>query len=389
MGNLLIKLFIRNKDNTSSPAVRSAYGKLCGIVGVVCNILLFILKMCVGMLSGSIAITADATNNLSDASSSVISLLGFKLSERPADDEHPYGHGRYEYLSALLVAALVLVIGFEMIGSSISKIIEPSKVEFEAFTVAVLIASVLVKLWMAFFCHSVGKKIDSQTLTATAKDSRNDVISTSAVLVSGIVSKFTQLDLDGWMGLLVALFIIYSAIGLIKDAVSPLLGTPPTKELVEQINKKIMSYPGVIDTHDMIIHDYGPGRKFASVHVEMAAEAPVLESHDVIDNIERALFDEFGILTSIHYDPVVTTDPRIDELRSSIEEILNGLGDEITMHDLRIVPGSTHTNVIFDCILPRSSKMSEAEFKCFVSRKIAQKYEKHFCVITVDRSFTI
>ena len=343
--------------------------------------------MLVGFLTGSVAITADAINNLSDASSSIISLLGFKLSEKPADDEHPYGHGRYEYLSALTVAALVMVVGFEMVGSSLDKILNPAPVDFGLFPVIVLVASILVKLWMAFFNNKIGKKINSATLTATAKDSRNDVISTSAVLASTVISHFTSLELDGWMGMAVALFILYSAHGMIVDSISPLLGDPPSPELVNSINEKILSYPGVLDTHDLIIHDYGPGRKFASVHVEMAAEANVLESHDIIDNIERDLSEEFGMLTSIHYDPVITSDPRIDVLKSDILEILAELDEGITMHDLRIVPGNSHTNVIFDCVLPRSSKMSEGEFKSYVSKKVAKKHASHYCVITVDRSF--
>lgn len=387
MGELLTRIFIKDRNNVSDPKVRSAYGRLCSIVGVVCNVILCGFKMLVGFLSGSVAITADAINNLSDASSSIISLLGFKLSEKPADDEHPYGHGRYEYLSALTVAALVLVIGFEMAGSSLDKILHPSPVEFGLFPVIVLIASILVKLWMALFNNKIGKRINSATLIATAKDSRNDVISTAAVLASAVISHFTSLQLDGWMGMAVALFILYSAYGLIVDSVSPLLGDPPSAELVNSINEKILSYPGVLDTHDLIIHDYGPGRKFASVHVEMSAEANVLESHDIIDNIERDLSEEFGMLTSIHYDPVITSDPRIDVLKSDILEILAELDEGITMHDLRIVPGNSHTNVIFDCVLPRSSKMSEGEFKSYVSKKVAKKHASHYCVITVDRSF--
>ena len=387
MGELLTRIFIKDRNNVSDPKVRGAYGRLCSIVGVVCNVILCGFKMLVGFLSGSVAITADAINNLSDASSSIISLLGFKLSEKPADDEHPYGHGRYEYLSALTVAALVLVIGFEMAGSSLDKILHPSPVEFGLFPVIVLIASILVKLWMALFNNKIGKRINSATLIATAKDSRNDVISTAAVLASAVISHFTSLQLDGWMGMAVALFILYSAYGLIVDSVSPLLGDPPSAELVNSINEKILSYPGVLDTHDLIIHDYGPGRKFASVHVEMAAEANVLESHDIIDNIERDLSKEFGMLTSIHYDPVITSDPRIDVLKSDILEILAELDEGITMHDLRIVPGNSHTNVIFDCVLPRSSKMSEGEFKSYVSKKVAKKHASHYCVITVDRSF--
>lgn len=387
MGELLTRCFIRDRENVTDPKVRGAYGRLCSIVGVVCNVLLFGFKLLVGFLSGSVAITADAVNNLSDASSSVISLLGFKLAEKPADDEHPYGHGRYEYLSALTVAALVVVIGFEMVGSSFDKILNPTPIDFGIFPVIVLSASILTKLWMAMFNNKIGKKINSTTLIATAKDSRNDVISTSAVLASAIISRFTSLELDGWMGMAVALFILYSAHGLLIEAISPLLGDPPSRELVDAINERILSYEGVLDTHDLIIHDYGPGRKFASVHVEMAAEADVLQSHDIIDNIERDLSEEFGMLTSIHYDPVVTSDPKIDELRLYIQKVLSELDEEITMHDLRIVPGSSHTNVIFDCVLPRSSKLSEYEFKSYVAEKVAQGYENHFCVITIDRSF--
>lgn len=388
MEKLLSRLFVADSENVSDPKVRGAYGRLCSIVGVICNVLLFGFKLLVGFISGSVAITADAVNNLSDASSSIISLIGFKLAEKPADDEHPYGHGRYEYLSALTVAALVMVIGFEMVGSSFDKILHPTPIDFGVFPVIVLSASVLTKLWMAAFNNKIGKKINSTTLIATAKDSRNDVVSTCAVLVCAIISHFTSLDLDGWMGMLVALFILYSAHGLIIEAISPLLGNPPSREFVDKINEKILSYEGVLDTHDLIIHDYGPGRKFASVHVEMSAEADVLECHDIIDNIERDLSAEFGMLTSIHYDPVVTNDPRIEQIKASLLDILSKLDDNITMHDLRIVPGNSHTNVIFDCVLPRSSKMSESEFKSLVSNQLAQRYPNHFCVITIDRSFT-
>ena len=387
MGELLARIFIKDKDNVTDPKIRSAYGRMCSIVGIVCNVVLCGFKMLVGFLSGSVAITADAINNLSDASSSIISLLGFKLAEKPADDEHPYGHGRYEYLSALTVAALVLVIGFEMVDSSLDKILNPAPVEFGLFPVIVLSASILVKLWMALFNNKMGKKINSATLIATAKDSRNDVISTAAVLASALISHFTSVELDGWMGMAVALFILYSAYGLIVDSVSPLLGDPPSAELVSAINERILSYPGVLGTHDLIIHDYGPGRKFASVHVEMSAEADVLECHDIIDNIERDLSAEFGMLTSIQYDPVVTSDPKIEGLKADILEVLSTLGEDISIHDLRIVPGNTHTNVIFDCVLPRSSKMSEGEFKSYVSKKVAEKHNNHYCVITIDRSF--
>lgn len=380
-------MFIKDQSNVSDPAVRTAYGKLCGAVGIACNFFLFLIKLTAGLLCGSVAVTADAVNNLSDASSSVISLLGFKLAAKPADDDHPYGHGRYEYLSALAVAILVVVIGFETLGSGIQKIVEPTEVEFGALTVAVLLVSVMVKLWLMVFNSSIGKKIGSAALIATAKDSRNDIVSSLAVLVSAIISYASGVELDGYMGVIVAAFILYSAFGLISEAISPMLGNPPDAELVREIEEYISTYPKVIGIHDLIIHDYGPGRRFASVHVEMPAEEPVLEAHDIIDNIERDLSARFNMQTSIHYDPVVTSDPHLHELKEFISEYAGTLGDGVTVHDLRIVPGQTHTNVIFDCVLPRSSAIGESELKKAISDAVAKKYTDHFCVITVDRSF--
>ncbi len=388
MGEILIRTFIKNREKTTDPAVRGAYGLLCSVVGIVCNIILFAVKLLAGLLSGSVSIVADAINNLTDASSSVISFVGFKLASMPADDEHPYGHGRYEYLSALTVAVLVLVIGAETLLSSFDKILNPTPVNFEWLTAAILCASVGVKLWMALFNNKVGKRISSTTLIATAKDSRNDVVATLAVLAAGLVSRFTSLELDGYMGVAVAAFIIYSGIGLVKEAISPMLGNPPSPELVSAFNEKIKSYDGVLDTHDLMIHDYGPGRQFASVHVEMAAEQDAIEAHDMIDNIERELYAQFRIYTSIHYDPVVTSDPRVEELKAYINASVAELGEDVTVHDLRIVPGTTHTNVIFDCVVPRNFDRSEAEVKRFLTVKVAQKYDNHYCVITVEHSFT-
>ena len=387
MSNLLIRLFVKNKEDVSDIATRTAYGNLSSIVGIVCNVILFIIKIIAGMLSGSVAITADAVNNLSDASSSVVNLIGFKLAAKPADEEHPYGHGRYEYLAALTVAVIVMVIGYETLMTGVGKIIEPTAVSLGTLTVVILAVSMALKLWMMFFNLKVGKKIGSTALIATAKDSRNDVISTGAVLLAAVISRFSGFELDGYMGVCVALFILYSGFGLIKEAISPLLGNPPEREFVEEVKAHIMSHEGVLGIHDMMIHDYGPGRRIASAHVEMAAEAPVMDSHDVIDNIERELCEKFNLITSIHFDPVVTNDAHLAELKEYISAAVSEIAEGASMHDLRTVPGPTHTNVIFDCVLPRSSKYTESEFKWLVSDKVAEKYKNHYCVITVDRDY--
>jgi len=384
---LLAKLFVRNHENTKDPAVRTAYGKLSGWVGIVCNVLLCAGKFLVGLFSGSVSITADAANNLSDASSSVISLIGFKLSEKQADEEHPYGHARYEYLSGLMVAMLVILIGFELLKSSIDKIIHPEAVVFSWVSVGVLAGSILMKLWMMCFNLRVGKRIDSQALLATAADSRNDVISTGAVLAALLLSAFTPLELDGWMGLLVAAFILWSGAGLVRDAMSPLLGKAPDAETVEHIRDRIMQYPGVIGTHDLMIHDYGPGRQFASVHVEMAAEADVLASHDVIDNIERDFLREEGLNMVVHYDPIVTADAAVGDLRREITGIVAKIDERLSIHDLRIVPGTSHTNVIFDCVRPPEFGIPDKQLEREIQQAVRERHPDHFCVITVEASF--
>jgi len=367
--------------------VRSAYGKAASIVGIGCNALLFGGKMLVGMLSGSVAITADAVNNLSDASSSIISLFGFKMADRPADAEHPYGHGRYEYLSGLTVAVMILVIGVELLKGSVEKILHPTGITFGWTTVIVLLMSIGVKLWMAGFNRGIGKKIESGALIATADDSRNDVISTSAVLAATLIAHFTGLDLDGWMGTAVAVFILISGFGLVKDTIDPLLGGAPEPEQVDRIRKRLMSYPGVLGVHDLIVHDYGPSRQFASVHVEMDASQDPLISHDLIDNIERDFLHEEKLHLVIHYDPVVTDDPRVAVLREFIAGVAAGVHPAMTIHDLRIVPGNTHVNVVFDCIVPYEIKMSEAEIKRRIAQEVKAEYPNYYCVITLEHSF--
>ena len=387
MTDFLIRKFIKNYENVQDTEVRGAYGKFSGAVGIVCNGVLCVGKMLAGLISGSVSITADAVNNLSDASSSVISLLGFKLAGRPADREHPYGHGRYEYLSGLMVALLIMVIGVELLKSSVDKILNPAPVEFSWLSMGVLIFSILLKTWMMFFNNKMGRKINSGTLFATAADSRNDVITTSAVLVAALISKYTSLELDGYMGAAVALFILYSGFGLVRDTLDPILGRAPEPETVEAIRKKIMSYDGVLGTHDLMVHDYGPGRQFASVHVEMAAETDAIESHDIIDNIERDFMKNDGINMLVHYDPISTRDSETGEMRVWISEHRKSIDKRLTILDLRLVKGRTHTNVIFDCVAPLDLKIDEDELKDRIGAIIADSYPNYYSVITVDRSY--
>ncbi|MBQ7885957.1 MAG: cation transporter [Clostridia bacterium] len=377
----------RYGGDVKSEKVRGSYGRAASIVGVFANVLLFLGKLAVGTLSGSVAITADAVNNLSDASSSIVSLLGFKLADKPADEDHPYGHGRYEYLSGLMVAVMILVIGVELMQSSVQKILHPTAVVLSLPLLIVLAGSIAVKLWMAVFNRRIGRKIDSQTLMATADDSRNDVISTSAVLLSTVIGHFTGLMLDGYMGATVAVFIFISGVMLIKDTIDPMLGAAPTREQVEAIKHKLESYPGVLGTHDLMVHDYGPGRQFASVHLEMDAKADPLDSHDLIDNIERDFLREENLHLVIHYDPVTTDDPRVGLMRTRITEIVHGMHDDMTIHDLRIVPGNTHTNVVFDCVVPYDCRITHKEIRERISQEVQADYPNYYCVITLENSF--
>lgn len=387
MTEWLVRRFVKNYQESDDPKVRMAYGKFAGVVGIVCNVLLCLGKGVAGLVSGSVSIVADAVNNLSDASSNIISLLGFKLAGKPADSGHPYGHGRYEYLSGLLVAVLIVVIGVELVKSSIEKIANPEPTDFSWVVVGILIASILVKLWMALFNRTIGRRIGSTTLEATAIDSRNDVVTTAAVLAALLVSHYTDFELDGWAGLVVGAFIVWSGIGLVRDTVNPLLGTAPSPELVEHIRSKIMGYPGVLGTHDLMVHDYGPGRQFASVHVEMAAEADVLASHDVIDNIEQDFLREDGLVMTIHFDPIVTADESVNNLRHWLESLVKGIDERLSIHDLRTVPGPTHTNVIFDCLKPHEVELTDAELREKICALVEKEHPEYSCKITVDASY--
>ncbi len=385
MTNLLIKLFIKDGGSIETPAVRSAYGKMAGKVSIVCNMLLCIGKFRAGVVSGSVSVTADAVNNLSDASSGVISLIGFKLSEKSADAEHPYGHGRYEYLAGFIVAALILVIGAELLRDSIIRIITPAEVEFGIAPLAVLSVSILVKLWMMFFNRKIGRIISSETLSAAAADSRNDVISTSAVLAALVISHFCSVELDGIMGAAVAVFILYSGIGLVRDALDPLLGKAPSAELVESIREKILSYDGILGTHDLMIHDYGPGRQFASVHVEVPAEMSLLDCHEIIDVIERDFLRE-GMNMLVHPDPIVSGGSA-GQLNAELNEIVGKIDERVSIHDIRVVRCPEGEKVIFDCVLPPDSGLEEAALTEEITRFLRINHPNCRCIITFDSGY--
>ena len=367
---------------------RSAYGKAASLTGIACNAALFGFKLAAGLVSGSMAITADAVNNLFDASSSVISLLGFKLADKPADAEHPYGHGRYEYLSGLLVAMMILLIGWELLKSSIGRILSPEPVAVSAASVLVLVGSIAAKLWLARFNRRIGRKIGSKTLEATAQDSRNDVIATSAVLAGTLLGWATGLQADGWMGAAVAAFILVSGVKLVRETIDPMLGAPASREMIKSVREKIMSYPGVLGTHDLMVHDYGPGRQFASVHVEMSSQQDPMECHDLIDNIERDFLERDGLHLVIHYDPVATDDPRVGVMTAFIAQLAAQIDPDITIHDLRIVPGSTHVNVVFDCVMPYRLSDQMRAVKEQLCAQVTAQYPGYYCVITMEHGFT-
>lgn len=392
MIQLLIRTFIKNADNTASRTVRTAYGNLACLVSVVCNLLLFAGKATVGTLFGSVSITADGLNNLSDASSNIVSLIGFKLGSRPADSEHPYGHARYEYLAGLAVSVMILVIGVELFKESFAKILAPTPVSFGWLTVAVLVVSILVKLWMSRLNRTIGQRIDSDTLLATAADARNDVITTSVVLVAAVLTQLTGFArLDGLMGIGVSLFILYSGAMLVKDTIDPLLGSAPDPDLVKHIEEKALSYPGVLGVHDLMVHDYGPGNRLASFHIEMDSKADVMASHDLIDSIERDFLVHDDLIVTIHYDPVVTDDPHVAELKAFLCETVHTLEPEAGIHDVRTVPGPTHTNVIFDCAVPAEylsdKERRGAKLITALRTAVQEKWPDHFCVIHLEPDY--
>ena len=356
MTNLLLHLFVKDADNTENPKVRAAIGTLSGLVGIVCNLLLFTFKLLVGTLTCSVSITADAMNNLSDASGSIVTFIGFRVADKPADEHHPYGHARAEYLSGLGVAALILVIGIELVKTSVKKIFAPTPVEFTTVAAVVLLASIAVKFWMNLFNRSLAKRIDSTALMATAADSRNDCITTFAALVAAVVEKLTHIPVDGWIGLAVALFILYSGLNLAKDTISPLLGENADPELREKIVDYIVSQPKVLGYHDLMVHDYGPGQRFASLHVEMDCREDPMDCHELIDDMERECLRSHNVHLVIHYDPVVIDDPVLTALKAKVQCLLQAKDSRLSLHDFRMVPGKRHMNLVFDVALPRDLK---------------------------------
>lgn len=386
MVDLLARRFIKNYEDVENPVVRSAYGKLAGWVGIVCNVILCVGKFLAGVLSGSMSVTADAINNLSDASSGVIGLIGFKLAERSADNEHPYGHGRYEYLAGFMVAALILVIGAQLLRDSIMKIIEPSAVEFGIVTAAVLAASIIVKLLMMLFYRRVGRRISSETLEATAADSRNDVISTGAVLTALIISRFFDVDLDGIMGAAVAVFILFSGVGLVREAMDPLLGKAPGAELVDKIHDTILSYDGVLGTHDLMIHDYGPGRQFASVHIEMSADMSFVECHEIIDKIERDFLAN-GMNMLVHPDPIITGSSEAARINAELKRIVGEIDDRITVHDVRVTDCGDKIRVYFDCVVPPEIGLEESPLTEEITRFLRVRFPSACCEISFENSY--
>ena len=388
MTQFLIRCFIKRPDDVKDAAVRTAYGNLAGLVGMACNILLCIGKLLAGTLFGSIAIMADALNNLSDASSNVVSLIGFRLAAKAPDAEHPYGHARYEYLAGLVVSVTILAIGLSLLKESALKVLHPTPVAFSWLSIGVLAASILVKLWLSGFNRAVGKKIDSETLMATAADSRNDVLTTGAVLLSTILCSLTGYGIiDGIMGVGVAAFILWSGWGLVMDTLSPLLGESPSPELVEHIERTVMSYPGVLGVHDLMVHDYGPGHQFASLHVEFPAETDPLTAHDVIDNIENDFLKKDRLQVTIHYDPIVTADASVGVLRARLKEHARQLDPRLSIHDLRIVPGDSHTNVLFDLVFPAGYTGDIDQMLAKMCQFVKEQDPKYCCVVKVEQSY--
>ena len=388
MTQFLIRCFIKRPDDVKDAAVRTAYGNLASLVGMACNILLCIGKLLAGTLFGSIAIMADALNNLSDASSNVVSLIGFRLAAKAPDAEHPYGHARYEYLAGLVVSVTILAIGLSLLKESALKVLHPTPVAFSWLSIGVLAASILVKLWMSGFNRAVGKKINSETLMATAADSRNDVLTTGAVLLSTILCSLTGYGIiDGIMGVGVAAFILWSGWGLVMDTLSPLLGESPSPELVEHIERTVMSYPGVLGMHDLMVHDYGPGHQFASLHVEFPAETDPLTAHDVIDNIENDFLKKDRLQVTIHYDPIVTADASVGVLRARLQEHARQLDPQLSIHDLRIVPGDSHTNVLFDLVFPAGYTGDIDQMLAKMCQFVKEQDPKYCCVVKVEQSY--
>jgi cation diffusion facilitator family transporter len=388
--NLLVKTFVKDNENIKDKDVRQKYGYLGGFTGIICNVILSAAKISIGMLVNSIAITADAVNNLSDAASSIITLVGFKITNKPADREHPFGHARIEYISAMVVSFMVILVGFEFLKSSFERIRNPEAIKFDIVSFSVLIISIGVKLWLGRFYKSIGSRIGSKTMEASAVDSLSDVITTSVVAASLLTSRWITFPIDGYVGLLVSLFIMYSGIALTRDTLNPLLGEAPEPELITDITERTLRYDGIIGIHDMIVHNYGPGRCVVSLHAEIPAKMDIMKAHDIIDLAEQEISVELDIHMVIHMDPINTDDKLVQETQKNVLEIITGLHEELTIHDFRIVGGEDHMNLIFDLVVPYEydEKMA-SDLSKEVACAIKSKYHNYNAIIYIDRAYSI
>ena len=387
MRKLLLKLFVKNYQETTNPQVRSKYGILSGVVGIVVNIILCSAKIIVGLISGSVSILADGINNLSDAGTAIVTMVGFKLSSAPADEKHPFGHERIEYISGMIISIIIILIGFSLFTTSIEKIITPEDVEISYYLFIVLGISIFIKLWQGIFNRGLGKMIDSSTLLATAQDSLNDVISTSAVILGIVISLIFKINVDGYVGILVSIFIFKSGIDLVKDAAAPLIGVNPTDEEIQEVTEKILSYDGVLGIHDLVFHSYGPSKKFITAHAEVDANANFLECHDIMDNIEKDFKNDLNIDLVIHMDPIDITNPETMRIKTMVVEIVSSYDPKFSIHDFRVVHGTTHTNVLFDLVIPYKYPLTISQLKKEISELIKIQNNKLEVIINVDQMY--
>lgn len=387
MIKLLTKLFIKDHENVTNAAVRRAYGTMCSLYGIFLNLLLFAGKYFAGLISGSVAITADAFNNLSDAGSSIITLLGFAIAGKKPDPDHPFGHGRAEYLAGLVLSAVIVLMGFELVKSSFEKILHPEPISSGLLPAIILVCSILVKFYMCLYNRSVGKKINSAAMQATATDSLSDSVATTVVLLSMGVSYFFHVNIDGYAGLLVAVFILYAGFNAAKDTVSPLLGQAPAPEFVQQVADIVTAHPEVVGIHDLVVHDYGPGRVMVSLHAEVRGDGNIFDLHDAIDTAETELKEQLGCIATIHMDPIEADNTEVSQMRAAVAETLKELDDVISIHDFRMVPGPTHTNLIFDAVVPAGYEKSDEELTASIRQQIHQTWPDRYAVVSIDHSY--
>ncbi len=387
MSDFLVKHFVKNYNMVDNVKVREAYGMLSSIVGIICNIILFSAKFVMGTIVNSISIISDGFNNLSDCASCIVTLFGYKLAAKPADKDHPFGHGRFEYLTSMVIAMVIMLVGVELLTTSVKKIMHPETVEFSYIALAALVLSILLKVWMSKFNKKLGTKINSTIMLATSKDSMNDVVATAVTVFALIISPFTDLPVDGIMGVIVSVFILFSGFGIIKETVDALLGQPADSGVVQKIKEIVEENPYALGMHDLIIHSYGPGNMIGSVHIEVDGKGNIMEIHDVIDEMERNIFEDLNIKMTIHMDPVETDNEYLKECKKMMENIIGEIDDRLSIHDFRVVSGPSHTNLIFDLVIPHNLKLTQEEIKARIDEKLKKKEKRYYTVITFDNSY--